>query len=207
MQLLRHTARTAFRGCNSNLTNGVRIPPPKHSISAAAAHFSTSRTSPAKNQIYASTRPLTSASGASVRRPDDFHTYQLLSSSSRTPLITLWTTSWCGTCRIVAPLIQSIVEAGVGEAEGGVGYCTVEFDSPDVMSGGLGMTYMITSIPTLLSFDNQEAQIQTKVHDAKKLTDRAFLEEWIRSEARRHGQRGGGGGSGGVFGGLFGGFK
>lgn len=69
------------------------------------------------------------------------------------------------------------------------------------------MTYMITSIPTLLSFDNQEAQIQTKVHDAKKLTDRAFLEEWIRSEARRHGQRGGGGGSGGVFGGLFGGFK
>ncbi|KAK1460834.1 hypothetical protein CMEL01_15131 [Colletotrichum melonis] len=196
MQLLRHTARTTFRGCNSNLTNGVRIPPPKHSISAAVAHFSTSRTSPAKNQIY-----------ASVRRPDDFHTYQLLSSSSRTPLITLWTTSWCGTCRVVAPLIQSIVESGVGEAEGGVGYCTVEFDSPDVMSGGLGMTYMITSIPTLLSFDNQEAQIQTKVHDAKKLTDRAFLEEWIRSEARRHAQRGGGGGSGGVFGGLFGGFK
>ncbi|KAK0372273.1 hypothetical protein CLIM01_10385 [Colletotrichum limetticola] len=196
MQLLRHTARTTFRGCNSNLTNGVRIPPPKHSISAAAAHFSTSPTSPAKNQIY-----------ASVRRPDDFHTYQLLSSSSRTPLITLWTTSWCGTCRVVAPLIQSIVESGVGEAEGGVGYCTVEFDSPDVMSGGLGMTYMITSIPTLLSFDNQEAQIQTKLHDAKKLTDRAFLEEWIRSEARRHGQRGGGGGSGGVFGGLFGGFK
>ncbi|KAK1730033.1 hypothetical protein CaCOL14_013067 [Colletotrichum acutatum] len=196
MQLLRHTARTAFRGRNTNLTNGVRMPPPKQFISAAAAHFSTSRTSPAKNQIY-----------ASVRRPDDFHTYQLLSSSSRTPLITLWTTSWCGTCRVVAPLIQSIVESGVGEAEGGVGYCTVEFDSPDVMSGGLGMTYMITSIPTLLSFDNQEAQIQTKVHDAKKLTDRAFLEEWIRSEARRHGQRGGGGGSGGVFGGLFGGFK
>ncbi|KAF4773410.1 hypothetical protein HER10_EVM0000095 [Colletotrichum scovillei] len=196
MQLLRHTARTAFRGCNTNLTNDVRMPPPKQFISAAAAHFSTSRTSPAKNQIY-----------ASVRRPDDFHTYQLLSSSSHTPLITLWTTSWCGTCRVVAPLIQSIVESGVGEAEGGVGYCTVEFDSPDVMSGGLGMTYMITSIPTLLSFDNQEAQIQTKVHDAKKLTDRAFLEEWIRSEARRHGQRGGGGGSGGVFGGLFGGFK
>ncbi|TIC90686.1 hypothetical protein CH35J_011785 [Colletotrichum higginsianum] len=102
---------------------------------------------------------------------------------------------------------SSLVEAGVGEAEGGVAYCTVEFDSPDVMSGGLGMTYMITSIPTLLSFDNQEAQIQTKVHDAKKLADRAFLEEWIRTEARRHGQRGGGGGPGGVFGGLFGGFR
>ncbi|GKT45946.1 thioredoxin domain-containing protein [Colletotrichum spaethianum] len=196
MQLLRHTARSALRTCDTPLANGIRIAPFKQPFAAAVAPFSTSRNRPAKNQIY-----------ASVRRPDDFHTYQLLSSSSRTPLITLWTTSWCGTCRVVAPLIRSIVESGVGEAEGGVGYCTVEFDSPDVMSGGLGMTYMITSIPTLLSFDNQEAQIQTKVHDAKKLTDRAFLEEWIRTEARRHGQRGGGGGSGGVFGGLFGGFK
>lgn len=86
-------------------------------------------------------------------------------------------------------------------------YCTVEFDAPDMMSAGMGMNYMITSIPTLLSFDNQEAQITTKVHDAKKLADRAFLEEWIRTEARRHGQRGGGGGAGGVFGGLFGGLK
>ncbi|KAJ0338336.1 hypothetical protein COL154_012800 [Colletotrichum chrysophilum] len=198
MQLLRHPARSALRGCHRPLANGVRFPPPKHSVAAAAAvaaPFSTSSIRPAKNQIY-----------ASVRRPDDFHTYQLLSSSARTPLITLWTTSWCGTCRVVAPLIRSIVESGVGEAEGGVAYCTVEFDAPDVMGGGLGMTYMISSIPTLLSFDNQEAQIQTKVHDAKKLADRAFLEEWIRTEARRHGQRGGGG-SGGVFGGLFGGFK
>ncbi|TQN68105.1 Thioredoxin M-type [Colletotrichum shisoi] len=198
MQLPRQAARIALRGCNATLAGGVRIPSFKPSVgsAAAAASFSTSHSRPSKNQIY-----------ASVRRPDDFYTYQLMSSSSRTPLITLWTTSWCGTCRVVAPLIRSLVDAGVGEAEGGVAYCTVEFDSPDVMSGGLGMTYMITSIPTLLSFDNQEAQIQTKVHDAKKLADRAFLEEWIRTEAQRHGQRGGGGGPGGVFGGLFGGFK
>lgn len=97
----------------------------------------------------------------------------------------------------------------MGEAEGGVGYCTVEYDSPDIMSQGLGMTYMITSVPTLLSFDAQEAQVQTKVHDARKLSDRKFLEEWIRNEARRHGDRGGGGGSGagGSFGGLFGNWK
>ncbi|KAF6822052.1 mitochondrial thioredoxin [Colletotrichum plurivorum] len=196
MQLSRHAARSALRG-SSGLSIGVRLPFPKQSVAtAAAARFSTSRTAPAKNQIY-----------TSVRRPDDFHTYQMLSASSRTPLITLWTTSWCGTCRVVAPLIRSIIESGVGEAEGGVSYCTVEFDAPDNMSGGLGMTYMISSIPTLLSFDNQEAQITTKVHDAKKLADRAFLEEWIRTEARRHGQRGGGGGPGGVFGGLFGGLK
>ncbi|KAJ0158288.1 hypothetical protein CTA2_11930 [Colletotrichum tanaceti] len=198
MQLPRQAARVALRGCNATLASGVRKPSFKPPVcgAAAAASFSTSHNRPAKNQIY-----------ASVRRPDDFYTYQLMSSSSRTPLITLWTASWCGTCRVVAPLIRSLVEAGVGEAEGGVAYCTVEFDSPDVMSDGLGMTYMISSIPTLLSFDNQEAQIQTKVHDAKKLADRAFLEEWIRTEARRHGQRGGGGGPGGVFGGLFGGFR
>ncbi|KAL2758472.1 hypothetical protein ACRALDRAFT_2073973, partial [Sodiomyces alcalophilus JCM 7366] len=145
--------------------------------------FSTSPSHRAKNQVY-----------TSVRRPDDFHTYLLLSSSSRVPLITLWTTSWCSSCRVVAPLLQSLVEEGVGEAEGGVAYCPVEFDAPDIMSQGLGMTYMITSVPTLLSFDAQEAQVQTKVHDARKLTDRRFLEDWIRNEARRRGNRGGAGG-------------
>ncbi len=90
-------------------------------------------------------------------------------------------------------MIHELVESGVGEAEGGVGYCTVEYDAPDVMNAGLGLTYMINSVPTLLSFDAQEAQIETKVSDGKQLSDRRFLEEWIRNEARRHGSRGGGG--------------
>jgi hypothetical protein len=107
---------------------------------------------------------------------------------------------------VVAPLLQDIIESGVGEAEGGVGYCTVEFDAPDIMSDGLGMTYMITSMPTLLSFDAQEAQVQTKIVDGRKLADRRFLEEWVRNEARRQGGRGGGGGDG-LFGGLFGSWK
>lgn len=137
----------------------------------------------------------------SVRRPSDFHTYLLLSSSARTPLITLWTTSWCAHCRTVGPLVREMVASGVGEAEGGLGFCEVEYDAPDVMSEGLGMDYMITSIPTLLSFDAQEAQTQTKVVDARQMADRKFLEEWLRNEARRHGGRGGGGGS--LLGGLF----
>ncbi|KAM0322687.1 hypothetical protein ACHAQA_009278 [Verticillium albo-atrum] len=169
---------------------------------AAAATFSTSQDRKIKNQVY-----------ASVRKPDDFYTYQQLSSSSRTPLLTLWTTSWCSTCRVVAPMLQSLVESGVGEDEGGVAFCTVEYDAPDIMSAGFGMTYMITSVPTLLSFDAQEAQVQTKVQDARKMADRQFLEEWIRTEARRHGGRGGGSGSAGQdggkgsFGGLFGNWK
>lgn len=146
----------------------------------------------------------------SVRNLDQFYNYQLLSSSSRTPLITLWTTSYCPTCRTIAPLLKNLVESGVGEEEGGVGYCEVEYDAPDVMSAGLGLTYMITSVPTLLSFDAQEAQTQTKVSDARQLADRKFLEEWIRTEAQRHGTRGGGGTSSlsgtvsSLFGGLFG---
>lgn len=128
----------------------------------------------------------------SVRNADQFYNYQLLSASSRTPLITLWTTSWCPTCRTVAPLIQGLVEGGAGQAEGGVGYCAIEYDAPDVMAAGLGLTYMINSVPTLLSFDAQEAQTKTKVSDGRQLADRGFLEEWIRNEARRHGGRGGG---------------
>ncbi|PNP82524.1 hypothetical protein FNYG_04233 [Fusarium nygamai] len=104
------------------------------------------------------------------------------------------------------PLIRDLVESGVGEEEGGVSLATVEFDSPDIMSGSpnLAMTYMITSIPTLLSFDGGEAQTTTQLSDARKLADREFLKEWIRTEARRHGGRGGGGGGSSIFGGLFG---
>ncbi|KAF5542540.1 thioredoxin M-type chloroplastic [Fusarium phyllophilum] len=107
---------------------------------------------------------------------------------------------------LVSPLIRDLVESGVGEEEGGVSLATVEFDSPDIMSGSpnLAMTYMITSIPTLLSFDGGEAQTTTKLSDARKLADREFLKEWIRTEARRHGGRGGGGGGSSIFGGLFG---
>lgn len=144
-----------------------------------------------------------------VRRPDDLHTYILLSSSARAPLLTLWTTNWCATCKVVSPLLHELVSSGVGEAEGGVHLCAVEYDCPDIMSGGLGVTYMINGIPTLLSIDAGEPQTETKTADARKLGDRAWLEEWIRNEARRHGGRGGGGGApgGSIFSGLFKSFK
>lgn len=151
------------------------------------------------------------ADNLSVRNEDQFRTYLAASSSSRRPLLTLWTTSYCQTCQDqVAPLLKSLVDSGVGEAEGGVGYCEIELDAPDVMTSGLGLTYMISSVPTLMSFDAGEAQFETKVADGNRLKDRRFLEEWIRTEARRHGGRGGGGGGAGggsVFGGLFGSFK
>lgn len=151
---------------------------------------------------------LTNIPTYSVRNQDQFQTYLQLSSTSRRPLITLWTTSYCPACKQVSPLLQRLIESeGVGQAEGGVGYCEVEYDAPDMMTG---LTYMINSVPTLLSFDAGEAQVETRVADGNKLRDRHFLEEWIRTEARRHGGRGGGGGGtggGSLFGGLFGSFK
>jgi len=79
----------------------------------------------------------------------------------------------------------------------------------DIMDSGLGLTYMISSMPTLLSFDRGEAQIATKVTDPKLMKDREWLKEWIRTEARRRGSGGGGSLSNNpsLFGGLFGSFK
>jgi thiol-disulfide isomerase/thioredoxin len=144
----------------------------------------------------------------SVRRPDDFSTYLLLSTSSRIPLITFWTASYCNTCRTVAPVLQELISSGVGEAEGGVSFAETEFDSQDIMDSGLAMTYMITSMPTLLSFDRGEAQTYTKVVDPKLMRDREWLKEWIRTEAGRGGDGGAGLNTGrGIFGGLWGNSK
>jgi thiol-disulfide isomerase/thioredoxin len=122
--------------------------------------------------------------------------------------LTFWTASYCSTCRTVSPLLQELISSGVGEAEGGVSFAEIEFDSQDIMESGLAMTYMITSMPTLLSFDRGEAQTGTKVTDSKLMRDREWLWEWIRTEARRGGNGGAGlNAGGGLFGGLFGNTK
>ncbi|KUJ14388.1 uncharacterized protein LY89DRAFT_650170 [Mollisia scopiformis] len=154
--------------------------------------FSTSKAQAAKNCIY-----------APVRRPDEFQSYLLLSTSSRIPLLTFWTASYCNTCRAVSPILNELIKSGIGEEEGGVSFCEIEYDSPDIMNDGLGMTYMITSMPTLLSFDRGEAQTGTKVTDPKQMKNKEWLKEWIRNEARRQGSGGAGLGTFG-FGGLFG---
>jgi len=163
-----------------------------------ARQFSTTKVNSAnKNRIY-----------DVVRRPDDFESYLLLSTSSRKPLITFWTASYCNTCRTVSPIITSLLESGVGESEGGVSFCEIEYDAQDIMDSGFGMRYMITSMPTLLSFDGGEAQTQSKLVDPNKMRDAEFMREWIRNEARKRGGGSGGSGSGGgLFGGLFGNSK
>lgn len=69
----------------------------------------------------------------------------------------------------------------------------------------LGQRYMITSIPTLLSFDRRRTEVVNREVDVRKMADERWLEEWIKAEAARDG--GGQGGSGSLFGGLFGSAK
>lgn len=84
-------------------------------------------------------------------------------------------------------------------------YVEVEYDSPDMMSSDLGMRYMISALPTLMTFDRGEVISESRVMDGNKLKNEAFLREWIIKEARRRGEgNSGGGGGGGYFGGLFG---
>ena len=61
----------------------------------------------------------------------------------------------------------------------------------------------INSMPSLLSFSRQEAQLKTMITSVDEMKDKEFLRLWIEDEARRGGD-GGAGGGGGLFGGLFG---
>jgi len=85
---------------------------------------------------------LTNWSTRSVRNQDEIDSMLLLSATNRTPLITLWTASWCPSCKVVAPVIRELIERdGIGEKEGGVSYAEVEIDSPTL--GDLAMRYIV----------------------------------------------------------------
>lgn len=111
-------------------------------------------------------------------------------------------TTWNRDCDVVSPIIKELVQDdGIGEDKGGVSFVEVEMDSPDLGGvSGIAQRYMINSVPTLLSFDRQEPQIETKVTSLSDLKDKEFLTRWIEIEAARHGS----GGAGGRFLGLFG---
>lgn len=104
------------------------------SRSVRAFSASASLRAPAKNRVY-----------TSVRTPDEFHTLNLLSSSSNRALITLWTSRTCSSCRVVAQLVRGLIENdGIGEKEGALGYAEVEMDS--TLLEDLPMTFMVGCI-------------------------------------------------------------
>ncbi|KAH7130396.1 hypothetical protein B0J11DRAFT_523094 [Dendryphion nanum] len=171
----------------SQLTRGLalRIPKPQRGFLTGSSNR------PNENRIF-----------NNVRTPDDLHTLTMLSATDNRPLITLWSASWCSTCQAVKPLIKELIEdERVGQEEGGLAFAEVELDSP--LIGDLGVKYLITSMPTLLSFSRQEPQLETKITRPEQLKNRQFLRDWLLVEAGRGGRAGGSGGS--LLGNLFGG--
>ena len=60
-------------------------------------------------------------------------------------LVDFWAT-WCGPCRMVAPIVAQIAQ----EMEGSLKVCKVDVDE----NSGLAMEYGVASIPTLIVFKN-----------------------------------------------------
>ncbi|KAI4242568.1 MAG: hypothetical protein L6R40_003949 [Gallowayella cf. fulva] len=175
---------TAFQ--TLRITAPLSLPGRRTFAASAPQHF--------KNRVY-----------TSVRSEAELSSLLSLSTANKTPLITLWTASWCPSCRTIRPFLTDLIEHDAhGEAHGGVGYAEVEMDSPDI--GALaGNKYFITSIPTLLSFRAGEAALDTKLTSVAEMKDKEFMKLWIEDEARRGGERGGGGGvTTGFLGALFG---
>ncbi|KXT07280.1 hypothetical protein AC578_2437 [Pseudocercospora eumusae] len=139
---------------------------------------------------------------ARVRNESDLHSLILSSASTRVPLLTLWMTTWSRESDEISPILRELIEKdGIGEDKGSVSFVEVEMDSPDLGGiSGIAQRYGINQIPTLLAFDRQEPQIETKLSKLEHLKDKEFLTRWIETEAARHGS----GGAGGRFFGLFG---
>lgn len=170
-----------------SIVGSISITTPLHTSHHRTLFNSTPK--PSTNRIY-----------DSIRDPSSLETLLLLSSSSRTPLITLFKTSLCRSCAAVSPLIRQVLASHDESGFNGrhVGFAEVELDAPDARE--LGMRYGIRSIPTLLAFDRREAQMETMVTDVESLKSEKFLREWIETEASRAGE---GGAGGSLLGGLF----
>ncbi|RVX74461.1 hypothetical protein B0A52_01587 [Exophiala mesophila] len=152
------------------------------------------------------------------RTPPQFHDSLQLHSANNALLLTLFTTSSCAPCRVIAPLLTDLVKSRApspNDKFSSLALAELELDSPDTSNGrmmDLGIEYGVTSLPTLIGFGGRRAQrVTDRVVDTKLLTDRARMEQWVDEVMSKgdpfavDGGSGGVGGSGsGVLGRLFG---
>lgn len=85
-----------------------------------------------------------------IKSADEFETKVLKATG---PVLVDFFATWCGPCRMVAPVIDEIAAEKAGE----VSVYKVDIDqSPD-----LAGRYGVSSVPTLISFENGQIKKQT----------------------------------------------
>ncbi|KAI5797431.1 hypothetical protein DFH27DRAFT_103104 [Peziza echinospora] len=157
-------------------------------ILSQATFTSSSKSSSSGNRIY-----------NSVRTPEDFNTILLATTGNNIPLITLWTTSYCSTCRQVTPLIRQLLEehserhehpssSGQGpeptptlSKSCKVAFAEIEMDAPDILP--VAGNYVIRSVPTLLAFRRGLPIYEKALTSKHDLTNRERLVSWIEDVA------------------------
>ncbi|KAF8545333.1 hypothetical protein BDD12DRAFT_811385 [Trichophaea hybrida] len=118
----------------------------------------------------------------SVRNQNDFHSALRLSIQANTPLITIWTASYCLSCRTIRPRLLELLE-NRDDMDPDIQYVEVELDSQGGRMGELGSRYMINSLPTLLPFRRGEPVHEKRMTDVRAMSDRNRLKEWIEETA------------------------